>query len=372
MATTGGLYIDPSTGVANINMAPFRNKLINGSMRISQRYALASTGNQSASLYTVDRWKLTIAGGGSIAAVQATTVPTTAFTHSLQLTVGTADTSLAASDKYDLRQTIEGNNIYDLAFGTAAAQTFTVSFWVRSSVTGTYAIAFQNGGGTRSYVTTYTIAAANTWQFVSLTIPGDTTGTWATDNTAGLACIWSLSTNGSGVQTATLNAWQGVTAQSPTSPAAVNWIGTAGATFFITGVQLEAGTVASATEVRAHGVELALCQRYYQIILSGLYATQHYLLMGQAYSATAAAIIVALPVIVRAAPTLGYSVVSDFALGNAGATSVTVTGISTSSTSINGLQLGITVASGLVAGNATRLYCNSGIATASLSVSAEL
>jgi hypothetical protein len=279
MSSASGLYIDPSTGQANINMAPFRNRFINGDMRIDQRNAGASTGNLSATGYTVDRWKLTIAGGGTIAAQQVATVPAgTIFTNSLRLTVGTADTSLTVADKYDLRQPIEGNNVYDFAFGTSVAATVTVSFWVQSSIAGTYALALQNGAGDRSYVTTYTIAAANTWQFVSVTVAGDTTGTWLKDNGAGLSVIWGLSQNGSSTQTATLNAWQASSAT--TTAGVVNWIGTAGATFFLTGAQIERGTVASTFETRGYGAELGFCMRYFEIVPSMYYSD---LLIGSSY-----------------------------------------------------------------------------------------
>jgi hypothetical protein len=176
---------------------------------------------------------------------------------------------LASSDKYDIRQTIEGNNVYDFGLGTSAALPFTVSFWVRASIAGAYALAFQNGAGNRSYVTSYTIDAINTWEFKIISLTGDVTGTWADDNGAGLAVIWGLSQNGSGTQTATLNAWQPGALTSFTS--AVNWIGTSGATFLITGAQIEKGTTASAYEVRPYPVELQLCQRYYEMgMRSGL------------------------------------------------------------------------------------------------------
>jgi hypothetical protein len=169
---------------------------------------------------------------------------------------------LASSDKYDIRQTIEGNNVYDFGLGTSAALPFTVSFWVRASIAGAYALAFQNGAGDRSYVTSYTINAINTWEFKIISLTGDVTGTWLKDNGAGLTVIWGLSQNGSSTQTATLNAWQPGALTS--FAGAVNWIGTSGATFLITGAQIEKGTTASAFEVRSYATEMQLCQIYYE------------------------------------------------------------------------------------------------------------
>jgi hypothetical protein len=157
-----------------------------------------------------------------------------------------------------IRQVIEGFNVADLGWGSADAQTVTLSFWVRSSVTGTFGGAVQNASENRAYAFTYSIAVANTWEKKTITIPGDTTGTWAKDNTQGMIINWSL-----GVGTtysSTANSWAAQSSFSATGSTAL--LNTLNATFYITGVQLEAGTVATPFERRSYGHELSLCQRY--------------------------------------------------------------------------------------------------------------
>jgi hypothetical protein len=176
------------------------------------------------------------------------------------MTVTTARSSIAASDVYGIRQTIEGFNIADLGWGTANAQTVTISFWARSSITGTYTVSLFNTAFNRSYVATYTISAANTFEYKTITIAGDTTGTWATDNSGGINLYFDLG-SGSNFQT-TAGAW-GASGYLRTSGSA-NWISTNGATFYITGVQLEKGSQATAFEWRPYGAELALCKMYYR------------------------------------------------------------------------------------------------------------
>jgi hypothetical protein len=254
---------------APANSMGFRNRLINSDMRIDQRNAGAAVTNASGVI--LDRWADFKAGSGQYTAQQSTTAPT-GFTNSFQHTVTNAVTP-AASDIYQITQAIEGFNTADLGFGTANAQSVTLSFWVRSSITGSWAASLSNGisSGRRSYVATYTISVANTWEYKTITIPGDTAGTWATNNTAGIAVHFD---QGSGSNhNATAGVW---TASSGTSEGrrtsgTVNLIGTAGATFYITGVQLEAGSVASPFERRDYGRELIMCQRYYQI-LAGYFA----------------------------------------------------------------------------------------------------
>jgi hypothetical protein len=236
----------------------FRNRIINGDMRIDQRNAGASV---AASGYTLDRWvAFESTSATSVTAQRSTTAPT-GFTNSLLYTVGTGGTA-AAGEQAMLRQRIEGHNVADFGFGSAAAQAITVSFRVRSSLTGTYSVAVQNSAGDRSYVTTYTVDAANTWETKTVSLPGDTSGTWLTDNGIGIALFFDL---GSGSSfTASANAWSAGDFRRVSGQA--NLIGTSGATFYITGVQLEAGSVATPFERRPYGTELALCQRYFERI----------------------------------------------------------------------------------------------------------
>jgi hypothetical protein len=159
---------------------------------------------------------------------------------------------------------MEGFNVADLGWGTANAKTVTISLWVRSSVPGNYTVALNNGSPTRAYVTPFTINSANTWEYKTVTIPGDTTGTWATDNTTAIQFIIGLSGGTSRTQSA--DSWQNTTIPMTCATGQTNWIGTNGATFNITGCQFEVGTVATSFDQRAYGTELVLCQRYYNIV----------------------------------------------------------------------------------------------------------
>jgi hypothetical protein len=241
-----------------------KNRIINGAMVIDQRNAGASVSSTGSGPFGVDRWRGYGSGGGVFTLQQSTTVPNNKFRNSTILTVTTADTSIASSDYYSFNQDIEGFNAADLAFGTADAQTVTLSFWVRASVTGTYSVSLYNNGGTRGYPATYTISSADTWTFISLTILGDTGGTWVTNNGVGITIRFDLGSGSSGNGTA--NTWNtsGTYAANRTS-STVNWISTNGATFYITGVQLEVGSTATSFDYRPYGTELALCQRYYEV-----------------------------------------------------------------------------------------------------------
>jgi hypothetical protein len=246
------------------NNVTFRNRIINGAMVINQRGS--SSYSVSGQYYTLDRWEGNILGGGTgTFTVTQPTVTLSGFTKALLVTVGTADSSQSANAAYSIEQQIEGYNIADLNFGASNAKPITLSFWVYSSVTGTFPLVIQNGGNTRSYGATYTISSANTWQQIVLTVAGDTTGTWATDNSSGLLIHWGL---GGGGSTRTASAgWSTAASINQIMVAGcVSLMATSGATFYITGVQLEAGTTASPFEYRQYGTELALCQRYFQNI----------------------------------------------------------------------------------------------------------
>ena len=238
----------------------FRNRIINGDMRIDQRNNGAAVANLDG--YLVDRWMAPSFGAAPVGRVtgQRSTLAPAGFQNSFQLTVTTPSTSLAATEAYLYRQMIEGLNIADLGWGTASAVSVTASFWARSSVTGNYTVALNNGGVTRAYVAQFTINLANTWEYKTVTIPGDTTGTWATDNTVGIQFIIGLSGGTSRTQSA--GSWQNASIPMTCATGQTNWIGTNGATFYTTGVQLEAGTVASPFERRDYGRELIMCQRY--------------------------------------------------------------------------------------------------------------
>ena len=276
------------------NNVSFRNKIINGAMVIDQRNAGASvtpTNNQ----YLVDRYYATLTQASKFTVQQnaGSVTPPVGFTKYLGVTSSSAY-SVLTGDTFAIVQTIEGFNIADLAFGTASAKTVTLSFQVYSSLTGTFGGALVNGGQTRSYPFSYTVSSANTWTQISVTVAGDTTGTWTTDNTAGLLVRFGL---GSGATyTGTSGAWATGNYLQPTSTVSV--VGTNGATFYITGVQLEAGSTASPFEYRSYGTELALCQRYYYV-MAGFYIEGY----ANAASVRAVTIPVNFPVTMRATPT---------------------------------------------------------------------
>ena len=239
------------------NMQPF-NRIINGAQNINQRGVSVT----SAATYVTDRWQWDNNTSTATLTFAQSTVAPTGFTNSLGITVGTADTSIAAGDLIDFRHWIEGNNVADFELGTASAVTFTVSFWVRSSIVGTYGASFRNSDAGRVYVSTFTINVANTWEQKTITVAGDTSGTWFTDNQRGLGMNICLA-GGSTFQT-TAGSWTGA-GNFRTTSAQANLAGTSGATFYITGVQLEAGSTASSFAHEFVGDTLQKCQRYYKI-----------------------------------------------------------------------------------------------------------
>jgi hypothetical protein len=243
------------------NASSFKNRIINGGMVIDQRNAGASgtVGPSTSTDYRVDRFFFQRFGGtATFTGSQSTTAPA-GFTNSLSATVAIA-AAPAAGDTTFIRQLIEGFNVADLGFGAAGAQSVTVSFWVNSSITGTYGGSVTNGAFDRSYVFTYSINSANTWEQKTITVPGDTTGTWLKNSSAGMRLNLDLG-SGSNMN-GTANTWTSSTTMRTSG--CVNWIANAGATFYLTGVQLEVGTVATSFDFRDIGTELDLCSRYFQ------------------------------------------------------------------------------------------------------------
>jgi hypothetical protein len=259
LVSTGVTFPDSSTQITAATGFGFKNRIINGAMVIDQRNAGASVSAVNGNYY-LDRFQTPLTGGGVFTIQRSTTAPV-GFTNSAQLTVTTPDTSIASGDYYAINQYIEGFNAADLGWGTANAQAVTLSFWVRSSITGTYCVWINNGTGGRSYVATYTVNSANTWEQKTITVAGDTSGTWPTDNTA-WGRVW-FTLGGGSLFTTTAGSWQ-AGALFQTS-AQTQWIATNGATFYITGVQLEKGSTATSFDYRPYGTEFALCQRYYEV-----------------------------------------------------------------------------------------------------------
>ena len=276
----------------------FKNRIINGAMVIDQRNAGAEVNPAVSTTYYLDRWQaiLTVAGKFKIGQNAGAVTPPAGYINYLGCTSLSAYT-VGATENFAVRQQIEGLNVADLAFGTASAATVTLSFWVYSSLTGTFGGALKNSAGSRVYPFTYTISSANTWTQASVTVAGDTTGTWLTTNGAGLIVHFSL---GSGATTSgPAGAWSATNYSSVTG--AVSVVGTNAATWYVTGVQLEKGSTATSFDYRPYGTELALCQRYYQY-LGG--STNVFQLRGYNTASTGLSQTLAYPVSFRASPTI--------------------------------------------------------------------
>ena len=250
--------VQPGMLASDSQYTGFKNRIINGAMVIDQRNAGASVTPTSAT-YTLDRWKVGISQSSKFSVQQSTTAPV-GFSNSF-LATSTSAYTVGASEYFLIQQAIEGFNFSDCGWGTANAKTVTLSFWVRSSLTGTFGGSLFNASLGRSYPYSYTISSANTWEQKSITIAGDTSGTWVgATNDVGVYVSFSLG-SGSSVS-GTAGSWSSTWYGSATGATSV--VGTNGATFYITGVQLEKGSTATSFDYRPYGTELALCQRYYQ------------------------------------------------------------------------------------------------------------
>lgn len=262
LSTLAGASANRATFLASEQGFGFRNRIINGDMRIDQRNAGASVATSSgSSAYITDRFFVAYTQTSKMTGQQnaGAVTPPAGFTNYLGITSSSAY-AVTSTDTFGLFHRVEGFNVSDLGWGTASAQTITISFWVRSSLTGTFGGSLQNADANRSYPFTYTISAANTWEEKVLTVAGDTTGAWGKGNGIGIQIVFGL---GSGsTWSGTAGAWTAGNLRTATGATSV--VGTNGATFYITGVQLEAGTVATPFERRDYGRELMMCQRYYQ------------------------------------------------------------------------------------------------------------
>ena len=277
---------------------PFLNRLINGNFVIDQRNAGASV-TPTTDTYTLDRWQIATNVSSLVSVQQSSTAPT-GFTNSTLITSLSAYT-IGAGELCLFRQAIEGYNIADLGFGTANAKTITISFFVRSSLTGTFGGALTNSSENRSFPFTYTISVANTFEYKTITVAGDTSGTWLTTNGAGLKLVFGLGVGSTFSGPA--NAWAGSAFFSATGATSV--VGTNGATFYITGCQLEVGSTATSFDYRPYGTEFMLCQRYFYKIAEGGSAYTQFG-AGRAFSTTEGNGIVPFPVPMRSAPTFAY------------------------------------------------------------------
>jgi hypothetical protein len=330
----------------------FKNRLINGGMVIDQRNAGASV-TPTATGYTLDRWsyELTEASKMSVqqnaGSLSAANRPA-GFTNYLGLTTVSAF-SITSTSQFQLRQFVEGFNFADLMWGTANAVSTTLSFWVRSSLTGTFGGSLRNIDSNRSYPFSYTINAANTWEQKAITIAGDTTGTWNTTNDRGVGLFFGLGVGST--YSGTAGAWAAANYTSATGATSV--VGTASATFYITGVQLEKGSTATSFDYRPYGTELALCQRYYYKVGPSLGNDINLAFNGFAATTTLALLTVPFPVTMRTSPSaLEQSGTSaDYAVRYAGGSIANCSAVPNFQSSYTlGAQVGLIVASGLTAG----------------------
>ena len=287
----------------SVNM---KNRIINGAMTIDQRNAGASVTASAVggTNYTLDRWYYSAAQASKFTVQQNAGSVTTpvGFTRYLGVTSSSAY-SVTTNDYFRIGQIIEGFNIADLGFGTASAQSIVISFWVRSSLTGTFGGALTNGGEDRCYPFSYTISSANTWEQKSITVAGDTTGTWNSTTGSGMQLMFGL---GAGTTySGTAGAWTSSTKYTATGATSV--VGTNGATFYLTGVQLEIGSTATSFDYRPYGTELLLCYRYFQKFLgtSSYEALPAYVISNSA--GTSAEGFITHKTTMRAAPTLSTS-----------------------------------------------------------------
>jgi hypothetical protein len=316
-------------------------------MVIDQRNAGAAVTCNNNQAYAVDRFYAEDNSDGIFTVQQVADAPT-GFLNSLKATITTADASLAGTQFAAFCQQIEGYNFADFNFGTANAQTFTLSFWVKSSLTGTFGGSFRNSADNRCYPFSYTISTANTWEQKTITVAGDTTGTWVTNNGIGLKVWFSLGAGST--YSGTAGSWQSSLLVSTTG--AVSVIGTLSATFQITGVQLEQNTSATPFERRFYNQELANCQRYYAAISPAD-------LCGYSINTTQGVFAVYLPVPFRSTPT-GITVTpANFSVAN-GSNSVTTPSAITFDDA-KATMIGIVAATtGLTAGQGCRIYSLSG------------
>jgi hypothetical protein len=324
-----GFSLPSSSTINAANTFGFKNRIINGGMTIDQRNAGASV-TPVTGQYLVDRFKAGLTQASKFTAQQnaGSVTPPTGFTNYLGCTSSSAY-SVTSSDIFLLQQPIEGYNTADLGWGTANAKTVTLSAWVYSSLTGTFGGALSNN--TRSYPFSYTISSANTWTQISVTIAGDTSGTWSTTTGGSISVRFGL--GGGSTYSGTAGAW--TTADLYTATGATSVVGTNGATFYITGVQLEVGSQATSFDFRSYTNEFAMCQRYY--------IQNFYQQTAQAWSTNNGIGTITFPVAMRTSPTYG--------LTSGSTTAIDIIGSSQNcSTSLNAAtvnRLGIVIGSGL-------------------------
>jgi hypothetical protein len=368
--TVNADVIGTSVAGSNIgagNASIMKNRIINGAMVIDQRNAGASVATTTTGgyVYTLDRFAYLVSAASKFTIQQnaGSVTPPVGFTNYLGCT-STAATSVGASDYYIIRQNIEGFNTADLMWGSSDAKPICLSFWVRSSLTGTFGGSVGNGATTASYPFSYTITSANTWEQKTITIAGPTSGTWyGATNGIGMQIYFSLGMGSS--LSGTAGAW---TTQYYSTTGATSVVGTSGATLYLTGIQLEVGEQATGFQYENYQTSLANCQRYYQMIRS---VNGSCPMVGQCYTTSSAYSGYQFVTTMRSAPTFVYSALTDWSANGANAGANALAGFSiVNANPHNAEVLLFSSASGLVAGNATVLQALNTNAT--FSFSAEL
>jgi uncharacterized Zn-binding protein involved in type VI secretion len=381
VAASGVTFNDASVQTTSASGFGFKNRIINGDMRIDQRGLANSVTITTTTGYTIDRWTTAVDASSKFAVQQVADAPPN-FNYSLKATSLSAYTP-ASSEEFRVGQCIEGYNFADMGFGTSAAKPFTISFWVKSSLTGTFGVYVSNSDNSRTYVTTYAISAANTWEQKIITVAGDVSGSWATTTGRGIQIFFQLGA-GSNYYTSTTNTWTSTSTVRTTS-SQTQLISTNNATWQVTGVQAEKGSTATAFDYRDYGSELALCRRYYYSIIDGN--------SGVGYSAGGGFIVTSInastlefkctfPVAMRLPPALVFNNPSGTAFGGnwygpgsgtfgttIGSTNVNVNGAMVAFT---GATNSMTSSGGTVYGGAANLWVQTQNATNALAFTAEL
>ena len=338
-STAGGVL-----GAGNASI--MKNRLINGSMTVDQRAAGASVTTPTTGAFTYatcDRWAYFNSQANKFTMQQASTGgAVNGFVNDLGIT-STSAYSVGAGDYFTLSQAIEGYNIADLNWGTANAKTVTLSFQVYSSLTGTFGGSITNSANTRSYPFTYSIPVAGTWTSISVTIAGDTTGTWLTTNGKGMIVIFGLGVGST--YSGTAGSWSASQYFSATGATSV--VGTSGATFYITGVQLEVGSSATGFEYVNYQTSLANCQRYYQVVNSAN-GTTNYTSFCNGFVAASTYGFFQMPLLtsMRATPSLSNSTVSQYRVAFNTCTALAISSCTPNSVSIRADSTGLTTGQG--------------------------
>ena len=362
---------------SNAQYTGFKNRIYNGQMQIDQRNAGASvaTSSSGAVVYTLDRWAYAVSQASKFTIQQTPSATETGyairvgagFTNYLACTVGaSANVTVGSTDYFLLRYNIEGFNTADFAWGTSSAKTVTLSFWAYSSVTGTFGGAVTNATGTRAYPFTYTINSASTWEQKTITIAGDTSGTWV-GATNGIGLKLSFSLGMGSTYSTTANAW--ATGEYYSATGATSPITTNGATFYITGVQLEKGSTATSFDYRPYGTELQLCQRYYYKIQASQSGNRIVVTNGLVNSTTTCIYCSGgFPATMRTSPTSTQSGLNI----NDGSVTNSITSISNTTSMPNGFSINFTTGTSTLTSGRTGFIIGSGNSSDYIDFSAEL